>query len=150
MAYSTRPSRGFTLIELMIAVAIIGILVAIAIPSYRNYVRSAARSTVKADLSELVSLMERRYTEQGFYGVTRGASSAANCPPLTTLPYFNASPRDANTKYYDVAFQGNCADDTYTLRATPRAAGLMNGDGYFEINSQGTRRWVNGAVTKTW
>ncbi|MFC4160176.1 type IV pilin protein [Chitinimonas lacunae] len=149
------PSRrtahsGFTLIELMIAVAIIGILLAIAIPSYRNYVQSAARSTVKADLSEIVSLMERRFTEQGFYGITRGVSSAANCPSLTTLPFFNASPKDSNTKHYTVAFQGSCADDTYTIRATPIAGGLMSSDGYFEANSQGQRRWVNGSVTKSW
>ena len=53
--------RGFSLIELMIAVAVISILAAIGYPSYIGQVRSAHRSDTKAELLELAQFMERQY-----------------------------------------------------------------------------------------
>lgn len=61
---------GFTLIELMITVAIVGILVAIAYPSYMEYVRSAKRGDAQADLVELSQWMERQFTVNGLYTVS--------------------------------------------------------------------------------
>lgn len=57
-----RRSAGFTLIELMIAVAIIGILASIAIPSYQGYVERAKRSDAHAGLMETAGILERCYT----------------------------------------------------------------------------------------
>ncbi len=63
---------GFTLIELMIVVAIIGILVAIAVPSYKSYVIKSGRSDAKAGLTELAGRQERFYWQQDTYTTSFG------------------------------------------------------------------------------
>lgn len=62
-----RRSGGFTLLELMIACAVVGVLSAIAYPSYTQYVLNSHRSTAKAILSEQAQFMERYYTSKGSY-----------------------------------------------------------------------------------
>lgn len=64
---STRRSAGFTLIELMIAVAIIAILASIAYPSYQSYVKSARVTDGKAALMEVAGRLERCYTADYSY-----------------------------------------------------------------------------------
>ncbi|WP_444985256.1 type IV pilin protein [Halomonas mongoliensis] len=66
-AGSIRRSAGFTLIELMIAVAIIGILASIAYPSYQRYVERALRADAHAGLMEAAGIMERCYTQFNRY-----------------------------------------------------------------------------------
>ena len=74
-------NRGFTLIELMIAVAIIAIIMAVAYPSYLNHVRSSRRSSGESKLMEMMSAQERYYTENNTYAtdLTKiGYSAATN------------------------------------------------------------------------
>ena len=85
--------RGFTLIELMIAVAVVGILAAIAYPSYQEHVRKARRADAQTALLELAQFMERHYTANGRYLTTAGAAPV--------LP-FDAAPKDGATKYYNI------------------------------------------------
>lgn len=108
--------QGFSLIELMIVVAIIGILSAIAIPAYGGYVERTHRSIAKATLHELANFMERYYTANGRY-----VDASSNAP---TLPYAQ-SPSDTSA-VYSVALVASASG--YTLTATPIVGGRMDGD----------------------
>lgn len=72
---SSTKVRGFTLIELMITVAIIGILAAIAYPSYQQYVLRSARADAASTLMEVAGGMERHYTSRGCYKCADTADS---------------------------------------------------------------------------
>ncbi|SEG76846.1 type IV pilus assembly protein PilE [Marinobacterium lutimaris] len=111
-------TQGFTLIELMITVAVVGILAAIAYPSYQEYVKESRRSNARVDLLQLAQFMERYYTSNGRYTASGGVAP--------TLPY-SQSPKDGSTKYYDLSLPAAAlTNSTYTLQAVPK--GAMNGD----------------------
>lgn len=99
-------SSGFTLIEVMIVVAIVGMLVAIALPSYRSHVERGDRAAARAGLLEAQQFMER------YYSVNNTFTSAALPARLTSVP--------SNAAKYTIAV-GNLAANTFTLTATPLA-----------------------------
>ena len=94
-------SLGFTLIEVMVVVAIIGILAAIGYPSYQNQVQKTRRADAKAALMEFAQGAERYYTQNGDYD--------------GYVPPFDESPRDSSNKFYDLVFAPN--DQSFDLSA---------------------------------
>ncbi|GHD48516.1 type IV pilin protein [Marinobacter persicus] len=125
---------GFTLIELMIVVAIIGIIAAIAYPSYTNHVEKTRRSDAQGALMGLASAMERHYaTNNSYLGAASGGGDTGS-PAI----YPDEAPVDGNTKYYDLTIESASAG-SYTLRAVPK--GAQAGDGMLELDSTGARRW---------
>jgi type IV pilus assembly protein PilE len=109
---------GFTIIELMIVVVLVGVLAAIAVPSYSAYVVRGQRSAAKAALLQAAQQLERNYTLYGCYNYT---ALASNCSGQTgtamTLATANA-PTDGGTFTYamTVAF---ASAQQFTLTATP-------------------------------
>lgn len=124
---------GFTLIELMITVAIVGILASIALPSYDSYIKRANRLDAKSALLENAQFLERNYTENNKYNLT---SSGADI----TLP-ITVSPASGTTLYTIILDSGTLTATTYTLYATPVAGGRMDNDecGAFSINQFGQK-----------
>lgn len=124
--FSTIKATGFTLIELMIAVAILGILASVALPSYQNYVRQSNRAVAKSLLYENAQFMERFYTQNNQYDATVGADGVANRGGddiAVALP-FTQSPRNG-TAQYNISLQA-VTDNTFVLQAIP--TGTMTGD----------------------
>ena len=127
--------RGFTLIELMIVVAIVAITAAIALPSYQNQIQKTRRGVAKADLIELTSFMQRFYTENNRFDQDRGGNAVA-------LP-FNESPTDGATKYYDLTLV--VAQSSYTLSAAPKGAQSSDSCGTLSVAHTGAKTHVSGS-----
>ncbi|MBC9252238.1 hypothetical protein A9179_18365 [Pseudomonas alcaligenes] len=105
--------NGFTLIELMITVAVVGILAAIAYPSYSEYVKKTRRAEVVAILLEDAQIMERFYTQNGTY---EGAAIG------------DQSPADG-TAVYDIAIDDAATSSSaFVINATAVSGGVMDGD----------------------
>lgn len=124
-------TRGFTLIELMIVVAIVGILAAVAYPSYQSHVEKTRRAQAQADLMELSQFMERHYSTSFSYQKSGGGDP--------TLP-FTTSPKNNNQDTaYNISFDGNVTDKTFKLEAQPTS--MQSGDrcGTLTINQQGIK-----------
>ena len=130
----THRENGFTLIELMIVVAIIGILVGIALPSYSEYVKRSHRANARNTLIQASQWMERAATSTGSYPVT--ASVAASILTVEGGRYTATVTSDGAI---------------YTLTAT-RATGSAQADdkcGDFVLDQANRRTIINGASGMT-
>jgi type IV pilus assembly protein PilE len=117
-------NSGITLIELMIAVAIVGILVAVAVPSYRGYVIRGGRADAKAELMEASQELEKCFTRYGTYD-----APVADCVALGPL---TGAGRPSESGRYLLSFlPDSLTDNSYTLQAVPQggqAADVTCGD----------------------
>lgn len=121
--------RGFTLIEILIALAIVGILSTIAVPSYFDYVRRANRAEAKAQLMEAAQYMQRFYSLHNGYDVQRDGTTRVSLPES-----LRKSPKNGSTRY-DIAIVSASPVD-FQLSATPVTDDAC---GVFLLDSVGRR-----------
>jgi type IV pilus assembly protein PilE len=130
MPSQRRParSRGFTLIEVMITVAIVGILAAVAFPQYSSYVRRGQQPEAFNALSDYRTKMEQYYQDNRNYGTSA-------CADATTAGSWNSF---ASTKYFQFGCVPGDGGQSYKITATG-IAGSVSGDKY-TINQNGDRK----------
>lgn len=109
-----RSNRGFTLIEIMIVIAIIGIVLTISIPSYNEYVKKDRRAEVVSLLSEQAQSLERFYTKNNVYtgitGLSAGNDFYTLTPTITDQTFLLTAARKTGT----AMATDKCGDFTLT------------------------------------
>lgn len=128
MQRTPNKQKGFTLIELMVVVAIVGILAALAYPSYLQFIRRGHRAEARAALLQGAQWMERGATATGTY------------PAATAFPSaLKAVPNDK----YTISIVADAS--TFTLTATPKSAPMLADKcGIYTLTNAGART-ANGA-----
>lgn len=125
-------AAGFTLIELMVAVAIVGILTTIAVGSYKDSIAKSRRSEAAAALVEGAQLLERQYSVAGHYTDAVGDSAPKAVLVTTQLPPKSTSP------YYTISVTGD--DSTFTLTATAKGAMASDKCGNLTLDQNGAQK----------
>jgi type IV pilus assembly protein PilE len=126
--------RGFTLIELMITVAIIALLTMVAMPAYRDHTVRANRSAAASYLLEVANLQERHFLDARAYAASMAAMGASAPPEVS-----------AN---YRITTAGNNASTppSYTVTATPTGGQLSDDScGVLTLNNQGLKTHAGGS-----
>lgn len=127
--------QGFTLIELMIVVAIIGVLAAIAMPSYQRYAIKSKRTDMMTELQNIGNQIESKKLAAGSYA------------SVSTTGLTGSYPRSGSA-LYTVTITPSPLTSAWTVTATPIAGQQMAGDGVLSLEASGKKcRNVNNVST---
>jgi type IV pilus assembly protein PilE len=132
--------RGMTLIELMVVIAILGIIVAIGYPSYQEQVRKSRRAEGMGELLELADRMERRYSDVGTYaGITADILYGEDTADDTHL---------TSNDHYKLSIDNGGNNVQFTARAVPQGNQTKDKCYTFVYNSNGQRTTTGGSLNE--
>jgi type IV pilus assembly protein PilE len=129
-----RRAGGFTLIELMIVVAIVAIISAIAVPAYTSHIAKARRADARTQLLQVAQFMQRFYAANDQFEKDRAGNDVFDQIPAN----LKRAPMDGNQLY---TLTVDPSVTAYTLTMAPVAGTTMSSDacGSFTLNSVGVR-----------
>lgn len=131
-----RRLRGFSLMELMITVAIVGIIAAVALPSYSAYIARGKRADARGQLLQAAQWMQRFYAANDKYNVDRAGSTSQTLMPAQ----LKKSPADAAEGKETYTLTVEASTSAYTLTMAPVGADMVNDAcGKYTLTSTGVR-----------
>lgn len=125
--FSIKLNKGFTLIELMIVVAIIGILVAIALPSYQQYVIRSNRSAAESQMVYIANLQQQFLFANRAYADNTSLSASGYVLPADVSSHYS----------YNITVNNAASPPTYLVTFDP--IGSQASDGSISLDSVGTK-----------
>lgn len=128
--------QGFTLIEIMIVVAIIGVLAAIAYPSYQRYVIKTKRTDMMSEMQNIASEIESRKLAQGSYSAI---SAGIKTDFATAYPRQGTQLYDVTINPNPLAPPNNTLTSKWVITAIPKTNSQMSSDGTLTLNYQGIK-----------
>lgn len=131
--------NGFSLIELLVIVAILGILIAIALPSYKQYMTLANRAAAKAFLLEIFSRQEVRVGQMGSYATTIAELGLTTPPDVQAAGYAISITPQTLTLQAAAGTEPAVTMVGFAARATPATGSAQEGDGELSINQFGLK-----------
>jgi type IV pilus assembly protein PilE len=134
-------SGGFTLIELMITIAIVALLASIAIPSYSSFIARGKRADARGQLLQAAQYMQRFYAANDAFNTSRSGQAIADSMPTP----LQRAPAEG-VQVYTLSI--NATSAAYTLTMAPSGTMASDPCASFILNSAGVRS-VSGAATKT-
>lgn len=124
------PSKGFTLIEMMVVVAIIGILAAIAYPNYQKYITRSKRADMMSEMQNIGSIIEAKKLAKGSYTEIKVTDLSIGSFPSGT-PLYNVTITPNNGT--------NLTGSNWMITASPKANTMMVADGTLTLSAEGRK-----------
>jgi len=141
---------GFTLVELMIVIGIIGILSSIALPAYLDYAMATKRATAQSDLMKLSLFFERRYTENNSYLIPNGGTDPVSTAVCATA---GGCVADIDPSFshdnYNYSYVTTPTSTSFSFQATPQGKQANDKCGTMTISETGATT-SSGTGTKCW
>jgi type IV pilus assembly protein PilE len=134
-----KKTRGFTLIEMMIVVTIIGILVAIAVPSYQSHLRKGRRAEAQAFVTQVAQRQQQYLLDARTYAFGS-----------TALSDLGLSPPASVSTHYSITVTGASSPPQFTVTADPSGSTVQAADGTLTMNHTGQKTRMLGGSDHGW